>query len=1413
MLTQLIKIIGSSLVFLILFQYQCMADVFTENKGQHPLEVLYSAEIQGGYAYITKTGIRFDLKNYSFPKDTGQFGPHGPRPSHVTGHVFDLVWNNSKYTDWQIIEQNKIPERKNYFLGNDESKWASNCESFQKISINNLYPNVTLELLISSGQLKWNFVSESPEDLKQISWYYNGIDAQLKRKNKIELKSKLGIIEEYLPYSFYTQSRDLTDVEYIQNNNAFSLDPKSSFFKKSGITVDPILTFSTYSGSTTDNFGYTASFDFEGFLYSGSSAFGNQYPTSVGAYDQTFGGSVDIAISKFDTSGTFLVYSTYLGGSSDELPHSLVCNTDGELFILGSTSSLNFPTQNAFQPTLNGGPNTSVGGLGIEYNNGADLIISKLSKNGDKLLASTFFGGTENDGFIDNRSNQTTFIYNYADEVRGEIDLDDNGNIWVVSSSYSKNFPLVGNSFQTDNAGNCDAVILKLNQELSPLFTSYFGGSGFDSGFSIQKSKTGKMVFGGGTNSQDINATNAGLQTAYGGGRNDGYIAILDTTNLTVDGFSYWGSPDYDNIYFVDVDTENNITCYGQTNNNNNHFIQNANNYADQNSCQFISKFTPDLGALVFSTTFGNGKGIPNISPTAFQTDACDKIFVAGWGSNTNANSSYNGAISLSTRDMKVTNDAIQSTTDNDDLYLAIFDKNMDNLLFGSFMGGNTSHEHVDGGTSRFDKAGIVYHAVCAGCTRNSDFPIFPSNAVSPTNNSNNCNLAVFKIDPELDITAANFLVGGPYCDGDEIQLNNTSQFYNDVFWDFGDGNTSTEVNPSHTFNGPGEYTIRLEVTSNFSCNSGDFIEKTVTIVEGGFSEEIDTIACLDDQINIDLTINNPEVEIEWQPALPNGSTDATTYNFTANNNFSYNVQFKIGQCIESYPVNISTIDLDPLSLNDSLSCGVSANINLASNNNGFNTGYEWSFNPNYNPLINDSPTDDNVNITYTQDTTVYLRVFTDYCEFVDTVNLRLIDVIIDLPDTLLICYEDSIDVSPSYSSSNSNFDINWEQKIGVNQLNLEGDAKIFVFGENYKVEISNEICIDSALIFVDRTKLVKEQPKITTDNDVLCSAEEFAELRAEHNGSATKFEWSKHPNFTPIMAEFLTDSIINVKINEQETIYLRMSDGQCEAFDSISIYQITSVLNLQDSLYLCREDSVKIEALIFSEKSDYDISWEPSNLVNTPDTNVIWVQDYKQYYVVEIEFEQCKLRDSIYIDQSIYVNLTPTLSIVDTILTANKFIVEATLNPVFQYFWFPASLIDDQNSLIQEIQVIRPETIIVTHVDPRLTSCQSADSVFLNPLSKYCDTPNLFIPTAFSPNNDGNNDKLKVMGAGIESMTLEIFDQWGQKVFETSDQKIGWDGTFEGQLLNPAVFTYQFSGICVDKSSAKLKGNITLIR
>ena len=125
------------------------------------------------------------------------------------------------------------------------------------------------------------------------------------------------------------------------------------------LIIDPTLIFSTYSGSISDNFGYTATYDNQGYLYSGSTAFGVDYPVTTGAFQQSFqGGVTDIVITKYDTLGQTRIYSTYLGGSSDELPHSMVVNNNNELYVLGTTGSNDFPTTpNAFQTNFNGGTN------------------------------------------------------------------------------------------------------------------------------------------------------------------------------------------------------------------------------------------------------------------------------------------------------------------------------------------------------------------------------------------------------------------------------------------------------------------------------------------------------------------------------------------------------------------------------------------------------------------------------------------------------------------------------------------------------------------------------------------------------------------------------------------------------------------------------------------------------------------------------------------------------------------------------------------------------------------------------------------------------------------------------------------------------------------------------------------------
>ena len=107
---------------------------------------------------------------------------------------------------------------------------------------------------------------------------------------------------------------------------------------------------------------------------------------------------------------------------------------------------------------------------------------------------------------------------------------------------------------------------------------------------------------------------------------------------------------------------------------------------------------------------------------------------------------------------MPITNNAYQSTTDGNDFYIMVLDNMLNNLVYSTYFGGSQSAEHVDGGTSRFDKKGVIYQSVCAGCGNNNDFPIYPNpGAVSSTNNSNNCNNGVFKFDFDFPILISEF--------------------------------------------------------------------------------------------------------------------------------------------------------------------------------------------------------------------------------------------------------------------------------------------------------------------------------------------------------------------------------------------------------------------------------------------------------------------------------------------------------------------------------------------------------------------------------------------------------------------------------------------------------------------------------
>ena len=195
----------------------------------------------------------------------------------------------------------------------------------------------------------------------------------------------------------------------------------------------------------------TATYDSRGSLYTGGTCFNIGYPTTLGAYDVSFNGvanTTDVVITKYDSSGVFLKYSTYIGGAgSSEIVTSLIVDKNDNLCLYGATGSSDFPTTvGCYDNTFNGGSSISFVFNGTTFNGGTDIYIAKLNVTGTTLLASTFIGGSGNDGINYNNviASYTSAYgtvteyppdslqYNYGDQYRGEIQVDSLYNIYIT---------------------------------------------------------------------------------------------------------------------------------------------------------------------------------------------------------------------------------------------------------------------------------------------------------------------------------------------------------------------------------------------------------------------------------------------------------------------------------------------------------------------------------------------------------------------------------------------------------------------------------------------------------------------------------------------------------------------------------------------------------------------------------------------------------------------------------------------------------------------------------------------------------------------------------------------------------------------------------------------------------------------
>lgn len=794
---------------------------FHANQGQWPHQVLYKATTSGGALFVEKGAFTYLLTTGGEREGHGKpDGAHSP----LRMHAYKVHFDGATLPIHTGID--KQPHYVNYFLGDDPSQWAGGVPVFSGVELHGVYPGVDLHVSGGSG-LKYDWVLAKGADPSAIVMRFEGADKVEVAHGLLYVRTSAGDVVEQRPVAWQVVHGTKRPVEcrYKLNGSRVSFELPYGHDSRYPLVIDPVVVFSSYSGSTGDNFGFTATYDNSGHLYGGGMVRSSGYPTTTGVIQPTYGGGEnDIAISKFSPTGNTLLWSTYIGGSGNEVPHSMVVNSSDELYVMGTSSSSNYPrTTGCWDNTFGGGTNPpfSVTSYGFSYTNGCDIVVTHLNSTATALIGSTYVGGSGNDGL-----NQTTPINrNYGDPFRGEIIMDEQERPLVATSTASSGLFTTPDAPQATIGGGLDAYIFRMDPALTTmLWATYHGGSGTDAAFGVQVSSTGEIYVTGGTNSTNLpSAGTPESPTNHGGA--DGFIARYAAAGSPLLSTTYVGTSALDLSYFVQLNTADEVFVVGQTAGA---YPVTPGKYANPNATQFIHKFSNDLSQSLWSTRIG-GSGFENISPSAFLVSNCGQIYFSGWAGTTN--SSGSAGLSSSTNGLPTTSDAFQSTTNGSDFYLMMLEVEATSLGYATFFGGSSA-EHVDGGTSRFDKNGIVYQAVCAGC-QNLGYPTTPG-VWSNTNNSTNCNLGVFKIDFEqavqvgIDVNTT----GQTGCLGDEFLFNATGNATGWV-WDLGDGTSGlTGQNQTHVYGAPGVYTVMLIGLDSTSCNFIDTAYAQVNVID-----------------------------------------------------------------------------------------------------------------------------------------------------------------------------------------------------------------------------------------------------------------------------------------------------------------------------------------------------------------------------------------------------------------------------------------------------------------------------------------------------------------------------------------------------------------------------------------------------
>lgn len=1314
---------------------------FAENKGQIRNQnnelnqnVLFLFGDNSNSVQLRKTGFSYDIF---------QLGNRNKSGIVVNRIDINFINVNPKMT----IEGFDMVDLKTNYMKPGYRK-STNIAHFNTVIYKDVYPNIDFEFKkeSESGLFKYDIILHPGANINDIQLEYTGYNTIQLLNNELILSTSIKELNESIPYSFMGESKREVKVEFsllkVTDDKAvvgFTSEVSSPLTEKLVIDPYPSLAWGKYIGDSlytevkgviTDRFGYV--------YICGSTQSLTNIATS-GAFQDTIADSLinDAFLSKYHKYGG-LLWSTYFGGEAEDIAHDVYVDTSFNVFLAGTTfSSTGIVDSLGFQDSLSGA---------------GDAFIAKFDQNG-MLKWSTYFGGDS----LDQAFKLTTDFLT---------------NVYVSGETSSANGISYGTSNQPNLSGTKDGFVAKFDSLGVMQWSRYIGGDGIDIAHGIAFGDTSVYVVGE-TTSSDLQTTSASHQETLNG-NSDGFITKF-YQNGVLQWQTYFGGENEDdlksvkvlngNVYFVGTTLSDSNICdamqfpqivQATKNDSTDAYVGKMNREGILLWSTYIGGDSVDIGVdlffeldsslIVVGTSFSdsiygiyqdsyqqnnNGAGDFFISKIAPTGEFVWSTFYGGTNSEKAEAVSVFGNTSIYVVGSTKSDSALLTVQDT--LYPNIFDSELEGI-FAKFLQGSSTIPSGVGGSGE-----------CTDCVQ---------------------------CDTCTTYTSPSGWQPHYYCPGEQVMLTVTGGDLGtdaDWIWYANQCGNSQVIGTGDTIFVYPTLTTTYFVRAESITNATDCIHSKVYVAPyPDFAISTDSLIC-----------DNVELEL----VLSGGSVASATGYWTGPNSFqSDSLYVNLGLMSDSIS------GLYVLNFTDSYDCYYSDSLTISMVNSpliGMNHSNVSCFGGNNgainivgdslsNMMINWSNGEQNIDSISGLIAGWYsVQVINQSnCTFSDSIEITS-------PSSFLV---DTSFTASECSAENGLIIVYLDSLYGPYQVTCDTILQIsdsianLDFGEHIITISSTNGCSEEHVFNIENVNYLELIIDTVMNTSCLNSSDGEIAVHGVNGNLPYDYSWS------PIIGQ---DSVLSELEMGWYTVLITDEFG-CTAFDSIEVQSNSdfsvSVSAINSS---CVQPTGSILITANTATVISNVYWSTGDTLTTYLDNLL----PGSYSAEVVDSAGCSsiISATIEVTNDLNVYFSPnviTLNVNDSVQLIP--VINCNLDSC-SFTWFPPidlSCTDCSHPYTSTNNPINYTLIVSTNF-----GCTDTAFVQVNTIDPCVE---VFIPTIFSPNNDGLNDDWSVIGTCIQTIQIKVFNKWGEIVFQTDDQSQVWDGTFNGNLVPVGQYTYQ---------------------